>query len=198
MLTIRTWLLIGIVVVFLGGGLTFLASTQREEHPKEVLGEAQIVVYKKGETIVLDTKSPYFKELQLACEAMLGLQILYEHMGYSVDCSIWQENEWENNSILEQETKNKEWAVELMYAEPQVIYPIQDSGMRRTPTEVSRLLIPLSGELTHYSYQGKVYTYLFLFPEEFNYPRADSIGKGTKKDVREIKELLRKFEIEVP
>ena len=85
-----------------------------------------------------------------------------------------------------------------MYTEPQVIYPIEDDGMRRTPTEISRVLIPLSGELTHFSCQGKVYMYLFRFPEEFSCRRVESIGEGTTRDVREIEEVLKKFEIEVP
>jgi len=80
--------LIGIAVVLLAGALAFLARAQSGEHQKEVLGEAKIVLCQNGERIVLDSKSPYFEELQLACEDMLGLRILYEPMSYNIDCSI--------------------------------------------------------------------------------------------------------------
>ena len=37
----------------------------------KILGEAQIFLYKDGEKAVLDSESPHYRKLQLACEELL-------------------------------------------------------------------------------------------------------------------------------
>lgn len=163
-----------------------------ESQVKEVLGKAQIFVYKKDEKIVLDPESPYFKKLQLACEEMLA------------------SSEFLTNVKIEtlrdsKEIKSKEWAIELTYTQPlwivfeterRVAVPAFPNHVR-----IYRLLIPLTGELTHIeakgvkSLEGK-YIYLLLSPEiVFDSHRWEI---GTIKDVQKIKDILNRFGINVP
>ncbi len=166
----------------------------------EVLGEAQIVVYKKGEKIVLDPKSPYYKELQAACEEMLELK---KDRLVSLDfIPKLIEGYFEIDHPIVEKLRSEEWAIKLIYTKTQDIYP-----GRYTPILFSHLLIPLTGKFSSESYEGKTYTRLFPLlssKEIIDYYRhnnkivVDPNSIGTIKNTRKIKEILRKFEIGVP
>ncbi len=204
MLGTRNWLLIGIAVVFLGAALTFLAGAQCEEHPNEVLGEAQIVVYEKGERIILDTKSPYLEELQLTCEEMLELR---EHVGEGTAYEGWTvfpglvleisgDLPMVDNPVA-LEVRDNEYSIELIYERTQYLYVKAE----KRPTAFSHLLIPMTGEFAHQLYEGA--SYLCLIPllssqEYQDYYRSTTLGIATTRDVQKLKEILRQFNIEVP
>lgn len=220
MLTKRNWLLNGIVVALLAGALIFFGCTEYTKPeptptptpistptstPKVgVLGEAQIVVYAKGEKIVLDSKSPYFTELQLACEEMFELR---EHIGESTAYEGWTAFPDSLPEISKDlpaidhpiavELRNNEYAIELIYAQTQYVYL---GGVER-PTAFSHLLIPLTGKLAHQSYKGTTYLHLIplLSSQEYqNYYRSVTGGIGTTRDGQEVRKILRRFGIEVP
>ena len=154
----------------------------------KVLGEAQIVVYGKGEKIVLDPESPYFKKLQAVCEERLNI------IGWSGKHAIITPDyvnlnlDTEKNHYLE-DLINEEWIIELIYIEPAKIHPYG----RKTPDILSRLLIPLTGELTTIPCDAKICTSFFFQKQSNSY-----IGPvGTTKDIQKIKEILRNFGIEI-
>ena len=192
------YLIISLVTVLVTVTLLFSGCTEQREEPVfERLGEAQIRVYEKGEEIVLDPKSPYFKELQSACEDMLTSSTTFK-----VEINIIPDSE---------ELKKREWSIELVYAEP-IIVDIPMRGGTTASPDVGvggyQLLIPLTGKLTDLESTledreiDNKYTYIFLLPEEMGFP-SQIIGGiaelvGTKKDAQEIKDILTRFDINVP
>jgi hypothetical protein len=195
MITKRNKFLIVLVTVLVTGTLLFSGCTeQREEPTPELLGEAQIVVYGKSEEIAIDSKSPYFGELQLACEEML----------------ISGKTFWAETKTLPdlEEVKNQEWAVELTYSELIIVTIPRLAGSTDVGVGGFQLIIPLTGRLTHLESVLKdkepdnKYTHIFLLPEEMDFPSQiiDGIAElvGTKKDVQKIKDILTRLDINVP
>lgn len=159
------------VAVLLGMGTFVVDGNSRGNaaiKEKEVLGKAQIIVYKKGEKILIDPDAPYFKELQLACEEMLvpvplkgeaPPAYLYHH--YSSDGIPFP--------TLEQ-LENDELTIKVVY-EKDVKTTVE---VGKAPTiylshsiALSGFLIPLSGE---WAQRPRVmlgetyfYTYLYLY-----------------------------------
>jgi len=191
------YLIIGLITVLVTGTLLFSGCTEQEEEPiPELLGEAQIVVYEKGEEIAIDSKSPYFKELQAACEEMLT-----SSKTFNAEIKTLPDPE---------EVKNQEWAIELTYSELIIVTVPRLAGSTDVGVAGSQLLIPLIGRLTNMESVLKdkepdnKYTYIFLLsaPEELGFPSQIIDGKaellGTKKDDQEIKDILTRFDINVP
>lgn len=198
MITKRNKLLLGLVTILVTGTLLFSGCTkQREEPMPELLGEAQIAVYEKGEKTVIDSQSPYFKELQAACEEML------------TSCKTFNA---EVKTLPDpEEVKKQEWVVELTYSELIIVTVPRLAGSTDVGVVGSQLLIPLTGRLTHLESvlrdkePDNKYTYIFLLsaPEELRFPPSQIIdGKaelsGTKKDVQKIKDILTRFDVNVP
>ena len=189
------YLIIGLITVLVTGTLLFSGCTEQGEEPViELLGEAQIVVYEKGEEIAIDSKSPYFKELQAACEEML-----------TSGKTFWAETK--TLPDLE-EVKNQEWAVELTYSELIIVTIPRLAGSTDVGVGGFQLIIPLTGRLTHLESVLKdkepdnKYTHIFLLPEEMGFPSQIIGGMaelvGTKKGVQKIKDILTRFDINVP
>jgi hypothetical protein len=166
-----------------------------------VLGEAQIVVYEKGKKTVLDPDSPYFIELQLACEEMLELK--EDRISSVYFLPSISDSYLDINHPIVEKLRNEEWVIELIYTETQRIYP----HARKTPLLFSHLLIPLTGEFTFELYGDKRYTRLFpllsLKEIVYYYSHDNEIvvhphSIGTTKNVQKIKNILEKFNIQVP
>jgi len=169
----------------------------------KVLGEADIIVYAKGKRMVLDSKSPYFRKLQKACEEMLT--------------SAESLPEIKKEDLLRpEEIKNKEWAIELIYDNPVKVNIFVDVFPEQgpptsvpIPVQISSFLIPLTGELTQIKTWGvtlfrgssgaakKIYT--ILFPSKQIFINQKNLTIGSKKQVSKIKHLLtHKFNIPIP
>jgi len=188
-LTRRNKFLLALVTVLVTGTILFFGCTKQREVPVlELLGEAQIVVYGKGEEIVLDPQPLYFKELQAACEEMLISGKTF-------------------NAEME-EVKSQEWAIELTYSEPIIVTIPRLAGSTDVGVGGFQLVIPLTGRLTHLESvlrdkePDNKYTYIFLLPEEMGFHSQIIEGEaelvGTKKDVQKIKDILTQFDINVP
>lgn len=201
--------IIGLVAVLVTGTLLFSGCTEQREEPiPELIGEAQIVVYGKGEEIAIDSKSPYFKELQAACEEMLNsaecfVDLVFNGKSYSVT------DEEHNRQPIDipvnpEEVKDTEWIIEVTYIK--TIYfntPLEMGPSAGFPTRfpVSQLLIPLTGKLKQIEGRGmnsgmSTYIYLFVSPKIVYDDYQWEIG--TKKDTQEIKDILTRFDINVP
>jgi len=190
-LTKRSCLIIGLVTVLTGGIFLFSGCAE------PTLGEAQIVVYERGEKTILDPKSPYFKKLQLTCEVMLTSSTTF-----LAEIKTLPDPE---------EVKSKEWAIELTYSEPVMVDISRRGGTTALP-DVGvggyQLLIPLTGKLTYLESTledrkiGNKYMPIFLLPEEMGFPSQIIEGEaelvGTKKDVEKIRDILTRFDINVP
>jgi hypothetical protein len=182
-LTRINYLIIGLITVLVTGVLLFSGCT------KPTLGEAQIVVYGKGEEVVLDSKSPYFKKLQAACEEMIR---------YSEILSP----EEIKNKISPEEIRNREWAIELIYEGVISQHELAFARQFAFQIFVSQLLIPLSGELTSLNVDNESYSALFgserIRSSEGKIEVYDRWPLKTKKDDQEIKDILTRFDINVP
>lgn len=188
----RNCLLIGLVTVLVTGTLLLSGCT------KPTLGEAQIVVYERGEKTIIDSKSPYFKKLQAACEEMLT----------SAE-SLYYFPEQIKSPPDPEELKNEERAIELTYGKPievSIILGIGPTAASPRLIETSQFLMPLTGKWSQLealgviSFHGdlKKYVCLFLFPEiVYGDQRWEGLI-GTKKDVQKIKDILTRFDINVP
>jgi len=203
------YLIIGLITVLVTGTLLFSGCTKQGEEPiPELLGEAQIVVYGKGEEIVLDPQSLYFEELQAACEEMLTsaecfCDIIFDGKNYSI---IDEEHNRQPIVIPvnPEEVKNTEWVIEVTYTK--TIYfstPLEMGPSAGFPTRfpVSQLLIPLTGKLRQIEGRGmtsgmSTYVYIFVSPKIVYDDYQWEIG--TKKDAQEIKDILTRFDINVP
>jgi hypothetical protein len=163
----------------------------------KVLGEAEIVVYKKGERIILDTKSPYFKELQAACEEILvppepGVPTPKGYLQFlpPIDTSF----------IKPEEIRNNEWAIEIVYSNS--VETIITAGTGPTvafgyKTTLSGFIIPLSGELTNIkkAWGKEIYTYTYLFL----FSNLEKPVIATTRTPQKIKNILtHKFDIPIP
>jgi len=184
------YLIISLVTVLVTVTLLFSGCTEQREEPVfERLGEAQIRVYEKGEEIVLDPKSPYFKELQAACEEMIRSSELLSR-------------EEIKNILPPGEIRNKEWAIELIY-EGEI--PVSELAFTRQfafHISVSQVLIPLSGELTSLNVDNESYSVLFgserTRSSEGKIEVYDLWPLKTEKDTQKIKDILTRFDINVP
>jgi len=203
------YLIIGLVIILVTVTLLFSGCTEQREEPViELLGEAQIVVYEKGEEIAIDSKSPYFGELQLACEEMLTsaecfCNIVFNGKSYSVTD---EEGNFQpiDIPVNPEEVKNTEWIIEVTYTK--TIYfstPLEMGPSAGFPTRfpVSQLLIPLTGKLRQIEGRGmtsgmSTYVYIFVSPKIVFDDYQWEIG--TKKDAQEIKDILTRFDINVP
>jgi hypothetical protein len=184
LLTRKNLFLFGLVVVLLGG--TLLSSGCA----KLTLGEAQIVVYARGERIVIDAESRYFRQLQLACEEMLiSAEFLY------------LENE---QGVLPgpDEIKDEEWAIELFYEESIPQNRLAFTRDLSLFVLISQCLIPLSGELTSFEVDNESYSVLFGGCKIVNSEGGIEVNYGwlfrNCKGVQEIKDILARFDINVP
>jgi hypothetical protein len=166
----------------------------RENKPEvQVLGEAQIIVYAQGEKTVLDPKSRDFRELQLACEEMLtsAESFFPSHSGLALPPDP-------------EKTKSTEWAVELTYATPVRVEVLLQTGptapVFNPSVEVSRVLIPLSGELSGIEAEGvrpledgatrSEYVYLFLSPDVVLTGEPWPGPIGSARDAQKIRDIL--------
>jgi len=201
--------IIGLITVLVTGTLLFSGCTEQGEEPViELLGEAQIVVYEKGEEIAIDSKSPYFGELQLACEEMLTsaecfCNIVFNGKSYSVTD---EEGNFQpiDIPVNPEEVKNTEWIIEVTYTK--TIYfelPLEMIPSVGFPSRfpVSQLLIPLTGKLGQIEGRDmnsgmSTYVYIFVSPKIVFDDYQWEIG--TKKDAQEIKDILTRFDINVP
>jgi len=194
-LTRRNKFLLALVTVLVTGTILFFGCTKQREVPVlELLGEAQIVVYGKGEEIVLDPQPLYFKELQAACEEML-----ISGKTFNAEMETLPDPE---------EVKSQEWAIELTYSEPIIVTIPRLAGSTDVGVGGFQLVIPLTGRLTHLESvlrdkePDNKYTYIFLLPEEMGFHSQIIEGEaelvGTKKDVQKIKDILTQFDINVP
>ena len=168
----------------------------------KVLGDAEIIVYAKGKRIVLDTESPYFRELQAACEELL----IYSFRKYLLCKKI------ENLLSFEKikDIKNKEYAIELTYKE---LVSQEKWGFAKELTRfipISQIIIPLSGNLTHFKMDPEKKPFMILFPLT---PISTPDGKvkteiwglkecilvGSRNTPQKIKNILtHKFNISIP
>lgn len=150
----------------------FVANSNGQKHEtitkREVLGKAQIVVYKKGEKILIDPNAPYFKELQLACEEMLvpvplegDARVAYLYSQFPSEKYPFPTPE---------QLKNDEFTISVVYEEEVKTRIVAG----RAPTIYGHYLITLSGFLTPLSgewaqkksaFQDRYYTYLYLYSD---------------------------------
>ena len=183
MITKRNKFLIVLVTVLVTGVLLFSGCT------KPTLGEAQIVVYERGEKTIIDSKSPYFKKLQAACEEMIR---------YSEILSP----EEIKNKISPEEIRNREWAIELIYEGVISQHELAFARQFAFQIFVSQLLIPLSGELTSLNVDNESYSALFgserIRNSDDKVEVYDFWPLKTKKGVQRIKDILTRFDINVP
>jgi len=209
MITKRNKFPLVFVTALVTGTLLFSGCIEQREEPVfELLGEAKIVVYEKGEEIAIDSKSPYFKELQAACEEMLTsaecfVDLVFNGKSYSI---IDEEHNRQpiDIPVNPEEVKNTEWIIEVTYTK--TIYfstPLEMGPSAGFPTRfpVSQLLIPLTGKLEQIEGRGmnsgiSTYIYLFVSPQIVYDDYQWEIG--TKKDAQEIKDILTRFDINVP
>lgn len=156
------------------------------------LGEAQILVYRNGEKVLLDPESSCHKLLKLACEEMLV------STEFLIDAKI------ESLPDLEK-VKRKECAIEVNYAQPIRLALGREqrvaAAVARSHARVSQFLIPLTGELAKLQAKGErslegEYVYVFLSPEVVSDGSRRAIG--TTKDVGEIRDILALFNMSVP
>jgi len=182
-------LLIGILITILG--IAGYGCWKKISMVK-VLGEAQITVYEKGKKKSLDPRSPYFKELQLACEEMLT-------SGKSLGLKSLPDLE---------EVRNKEWAIELTYAKPIKVHLNSGENIR-----LVQLLIPLTGNWSEIKLGGEfsqiggfpegTYVTIFALPPE-KIPALEISAEywftpvATRKDIDRIKDILIQFNVKVP
>jgi len=179
----RNCLLIGLVTILVAGTLLFSGCT------KPTLGEAQIVVYESGEKTIIDSKSPYFRKLQAACEEMIRSSELLSP-------------EEIKNILPPEEIRNKEWAIELIYEGVIPQYELAFARQLAFHIFVSQLLIPLSGELTSLNADNESYSVLFgserIRSPDDKIEVYDRWPLKTKKDTQKIKDILTRFDINVP
>ena len=200
----RSYLPIGLLIVLVTGALLFSGCT------KPTLGEAQIVVYERGEKTIIDSKSPYFEELQAACEEMLtSAEQLFSSAALME--KLFSPSELMHNRPDLEELKNKEWAVELTYNEPievSIVLGLGPTAALSRPIKISQFLIPLTGKWSQVEAVGvsiesfdegeQNYICLFLFPEiVYGEDRWEGLI-GTKTDVQKIKDILTRFDINLP
>jgi len=185
-LTKRTkinYLIIGLVTVLVTGTLLFSGCV------KQTLGEAQIVVYKGGEKTIIDSKSPYFKQLQVACEEMIRSSEILSP-------------EEIKNKVSPEEIRNKEWAIELIYEEEIRQYDLAFARRLAFNISISQVLIPMSGELTSLNVDNESYSALFgserIRNSDDKVEVYDFWPLKTKKGVQRIKDILTRFDINVP
>lgn len=159
------------VAVLLGMG-TFVAGGNGQGNEavkkKEVLGKAQIIVYKKGEKILIDPDAPYFKELQLACEEML---VPVPLDGDARGAYLYSQFPSERYPFpTPEQLQNDELTISVVY-EKEIKTRIVAG---RAPTIYGHYLITLSGFLTPLSgewaqkksaFQDRYYTYLYLYSD---------------------------------
>ena len=188
----RSYLPIGLLIALVTGASLFSGCAI------QTLGEAQIAVYEGGEKQVLNPKSRCFGELQIACEEMLtSAESLYN---FPEPIKTFPDLE---------EVKNKEWAVELTYGIPievSIMLGVGPTAAFSRPIEISQILIPVTGKWSQIEAVGvssfdegeQNYICLFLFPEiVYGEDRWEGLI-GTKKDVQKIKDILTRFDINVP
>jgi hypothetical protein len=166
----------------------------------KTLSEAQIIVYEDGEKNILDSDSPYYKKLQIACEELL----------ISAE-SIFYDSELINDFPKPEKVKNEETAIELVYSKSMEVPILLGGGPTLTlqiPIQITHCLIPLTGRWSQTeavgisiesSEEGKQdYVCLFLSPEiVLNGQKWEGII-GANKDTQKIKEILTEFDITVP
>ena len=185
------------VAVLLGMG-TFVAGGNGQGNEavkkKEVLGKAQIIVYKKGEKILIDPDAPYFRELQLACEEMLvpvapesSTPDAYFHL---------LDNEYFKNILPDlTKLKKKEIVVEVLYASPVEMRIRAGGGIAiasKYKISLSGFMFPLSGEWVGRDIGGRdehyFYTYIHLNSNFFG-------NLETTRRPEKIKNILSQYAI---
>lgn len=192
MITKRNKLLIGLVTVLVTGALLFSGCAE------PTLGEAQIVVYEKGVKTVLDPQSPYYEQLQAACEEMLTSAESLYYFPVQID-----------DPLKPEEFKRKEWAIELIYHKPIEVNIMLGAGPTAAfsrPVEVIRCLIPLTGKWSQVEAIGvesfdqdiEKYVCLFISPEIVYGDYTWDGLIGTIKAIQKIKDILTRFDINVP
>ncbi len=166
----------------------------------KVLGDAEIIVYTKGKRIVLDSKSPYFRELQKACEGMLNP---VDPFSGTPDAYLLLPNIkffFGNSFPAIEKIKNEEFAIEIIYRKP--VKTVITLGA--VPTMAStyeiilyRFVIPLTGDLTHVSriWNDGIFTYTFFFLSS-NLEKPIVATTRTPQKIKNI--LTHKFNIPIP
>jgi hypothetical protein len=160
----------------------------------ELLGDTQIVVYQKGEKKLLDPQSSNYGELQAVCEEML------------ISCTTFLTK----ISTLpdSEEVKQTEYLIELNYSESIIVTIPRLGGSTDVGIGGNQLLIPLTGRLTDLESTledreiDNKYVHILLLPENMGFPSEIVEGEaelvGTKMDIQEIKDILNRFDINVP
>ena len=170
------------------GEMIFKKDTERA-----ILGKAQIIVYKKGEKILIDPNVPYFKELQLACEEML---VPLGPRSVTLDGFLKFLHPSEMHLPDAGELRNKGLSINIVYEEEIKISIIAGFGPAAAPTleiKLSEFIVPLSGELTQikikWDQKEHLCNYLYLISDFYQKQFV------TTRDVRKIKNILSEYMI---
>ncbi len=178
-----------VTVFIIGVGAAITIGLQNK-----VLGKAKIIVYAKGKKIVLDPNSPYFRQLQRACEEML---IPINPKGVTPDAYL--SPVFYSRGLLK-ELEEKGWAIEVVY--PQDVKTSIKFGVGPTTAleykiTLSKFVVPLSGELINikkaWGKEVYTYTYLFLFSD-----LKEPIIATTRSHQKIKNILINKFKILIP
>ncbi|MEK6560958.1 MAG: hypothetical protein AABZ07_04415 [Nitrospirota bacterium] len=165
----------------------------KKDKERGVLGKAQIIVYKKGEKILIDPNAPYFKELQLAGEEMLTP---LEPRSVTLDGFLKSLHPSEMRLPDANELHKNGLSISIVYEEKIKTFITAGFGPAAAPTSeinLSEIILPLSGDLTririNWAQTEYSCNYLYLISD------FDQNQFVTTRDVKKIRTILSQYAI---